>query len=1268
MLFEHLFEHGTRYDHALTSVNPPRNDERVAHPHTSVAVEPEGDDPRSWRRYRLVSDRALEVVYETDRDGVIQWISPSIEDLLGWTPDQLVGQPGHHLVHPLDAERLDALRTAFTGDPRPVTDLAFMVRAIDDSYRAVQMRAEPVLDATGAVTGSLVTLTAAQDRDAALRALATLSQANRILVQSSDETELLDRTCQALIDTGRYALAWYGRPVDDEEQSVAVMARAGEVAYLEQVTVSWGDNPHGRGPTGRCLRTGQAQVQNRFADDPEYRPWAGPASQHGFGGSVSLPVRIHGAIDGALMVYANEPGTFDALARELLEDLAADLGYGLERLRDVAALRDTTAREIEQRARLQGIFDSALDPLILLEGVRDDAGRLVDLRYTEVNAAACRYNRLTRQQMVGSRLLDLFPGQRDHGPLSEYFHTIETGEPTILDDYSYGHEVLAEERRYDIRAAKCGDGIALTWRDVTDRHLAAQDLADSERRYRLLAENSSDVIFLADDATAILWASEASEPTLGWSPRELIGHRASEYIHPDDLEPLRQAIDSSRHSGAIITPRYRWRRPDGTYRWMEAAGRPFDDEQGRHRRVVRLRDIDDQVRAERELLEREQLYRLLAENSTDVIILADHAFIALWVSPSVATMLGWQPADLVGSGPEAFIHPDDLAHVAGQHGIAQVGDDDLRQRYRVRSADGGYRWVEAAMRIVPAADDEARFVVRLRDIDEQVRAERELAAREEHYRLLAENASDIVWQISPDGLIQWTSPSIERILGWAPEDVIGRPKLDLIDPADRAQVERDRDEARSGSAAESEVRVLQPDGSSRWMAMSIRPLPSVADGMSRIVSIRDISEEVAARSQLEFVLGHDQLTGLANRATMLGRVEWLRTQVPRGRSQAVLCVGIDGLGEVNEALGHAAGDTVLTAVASHVVSAAGSPDAVGRGSGDELVVVLTDLVSGADAAEAAERIRLAVQEPVAVAHQRLTPTVSIGIATGGADVTGEQLLREASLAMRKAKNLGRDQCVFADPSLAAEAEQRITVETGIRNALQSTEFEPWFQPIIELAQGRVVGYEALARWMHKDGTLEPADFLAVAARSSLISELDLAMLDPVVRALARLPESVFVGLNVTGQTLARTPYAELVLQSLDRHGIDPGRLHLEVTETMLLALDEDVISRMRALADRGCRWYVDDFGTGYSSISHLRDLPVAGLKLDKSFTDGIESGDPTSRQLADGLVGLANGLGLDTVAEGIETEAQARYLRTLGWRHGQGWLYGRAVPLAELVP
>jgi len=219
---------------------------------------------------------------------------------------------------------------------------------------------------------------------------------------------------------------------------------------------------------------------------------------------------------------------------------------------------------------------------------------------------------------------------------------------------------------------------------------------------------------------------------------------------------------------------------------------------------------------------------------------------------------------------------------------------------------------------------------------------------------------------------------------------------------------------------------------------------------------------------------------------------------------------------------------------------------------------------------------------------------------------------------------------------------------------------PWLQPIVWLANGAVDGYEALARWQRAGGITEPSGFIPAAAHTGLLSEIDLTMVQQVIARLAGLPEATFIAVNVSGQTLARTDYAEVVTAGLAEHHVSASRLHIEITETTLLSLNDDLVRQMRALADLGCRWYIDDFGTGYSSISHLRDLPVAGLKLDMSFTSGIGAGDRTSMQLAGALIGLANGMGLDSVAEGIESQAEADYLRTLGWRHGQGWLYGKA--------
>lgn len=843
-------------------------------------------------------------------------------------------------------------------------------------------------------------------------------------------------------------------------------------------------------------------------------------------------------LDGALVVYANEVGAFDSLAQDLLEDLAADLGYGLQRLRDVADLVRTTREAEEQRERLQATLDSQFDPFIVLEGVRDDEGHLIDLRYVEANTAALAYNQMSREETIGARVLDLFPGQLEGGPMKLYFEAIETGEPVILDDYSYGNERLESDRRYDIRAVRSGDGLALTWRDVTDRHAAAKRLADSERRFRLLAENSSDVVILSDSALRITWISQSVQTTFGFDPDEVIGHTAADFVHPDDVSRLTQTIAHSDDQGVAARLRYRWRCADGAYRWVESVGRPLDDD---------------------------------------------------------------------GTG-------------------------------------------------------RAGRVVGMRDIDAQVQAERDLAAREERYRLLAENASDVVWQIEPDGRMSWASPSVTKVLGWNPDELIGRVGMDFIHADDRGRAIANRESVLAGSTFEGEFRVLCQDGGLRWMALAVHPV-NTPHGITRIVALRDVHDEVAARQRLEFALGHDQLTGLTTRQGVIDRIAYVQAQLTRWHLVGVLCVGIDALSEVNEALTHAAGDIVLTTMAARLVAAAGHPDLVGRGSGDEFIVLLTDLASGADAGAEAERIRLAVRGEIAIGDQQVFPTVCVGIATGGYGSEADQLLRDASLALRKAKNTGRDRCEFADPGLALEAQHRLTVEAEIRDGLRDDEIVAYFQPIVVLESGSVVGYEALARWERPSGVLLPVAFIPVAERSSLIHSIDITVMRCAVAALTQLPQDVFVSVNVTVSTLDRTAYADAVLAACAEAGVDAGRLHIEVTETMLLNPNEIVTSAIQRLAAAGVSWYIDDFGTGYASISSLRDLPVTGIKLDHSFTFAISRQEKTSFQLAQALVGLADGLELDTVAEGVETAEQAALLSSLGWKHGQGWLYGKAEPL-----
>ncbi len=341
---------------------------------------------------------------------------------------------------------------------------------------------------------------------------------------------------------------------------------------------------------------------------------------------------------------------------------------------------------------------------------------------------------------------------------------------------------------------------------------------------------------------------------------------------------------------------------------------------------------------------------------------------------------------------------------------------------------------------------------------------------------------------------------------------------------------------------------------------------------------------------------------------------------------------------------------------------AGAADRVGRVAGDEFAILLPDVVSAEDAATAAEAVLAAARGPVSIGPHELDVSVCVGVAVSdGTDA--EELLRDATTALRQAASRGNDRWEFLDTRLATAARARMAVQGPLREAIADDGIRPWFQPIVTLQDGRICGYEALARWVLPDGSLaDTEDFLTGAERSGVIVMLDDAMLRHALAAAAGMSEDLSMAVNVSAQTLEARDLAQRVSRHLQDSGVAPERLHLEVTETSLLHVTREMTDVMRAVAELGVGWWVDDFGTGFSSVTHLRDLPVAGLKLDRSFTADLQTDEHRARQLALGLVGLARGLDLDTVAEGIETQADADLLAGQGWAKGQGWLFGRAAP------
>ncbi len=664
-----------------------------------------------------------------------------------------------------------------------------------------------------------------------------------------------------------------------------------------------------------------------------------------------------------------------------------------------------------------------------------------------------------------------------------------------------------------------------------------------------------------------------------------------------------------------------------------------------------------------------ELAALVASETTDVLFVY-----RIWpdpcceyMSPSVTALVGYSPEDAYADPLliNAIVDPRDLPVLMGVDAVPIGGTYDFEVRWISR--EGSTVWMQERLRKVQRDDGSIVLYGAARDISAHRRVEASLAEAEELYRTIAENSLDVVFRTDIRGIVTWASPSLTEVLGWQVDEFEGSPIAAIVQGEDLERARELQSTLLSSGVehGEMEIRFATKDGRWRWMRVRSKPLRDAAGELvGGIDVLRDIDREVEVREALQHEYDHDGLTGLANRAALVARI---RQMVDAGATTlTALAVGLDDLKAVNEALTYTAGDRVLMVVAERLARAVGVRENVARVAGNEFAVVMAAPGDAGDAAILAGRLLDAVGGSMRLGVHDLDISVSIGIASSDG-LDAEALLADASLALHQAKQRGRGRWAFLDPATSDEARSRMVVRSRLRDALADGEIRAWFQPVVALPGGAVTGYEALVRWEHATGKLEePATFLPTAERTDLVVPLDRAVLRDAVALLARLGDERYVAVNVSAQSLAAPDLVEHVLKVLADGGVDPHRLHLEITETSLVHVTDEVQAAMRALAAHGIRWYVDDFGTGYSSITHLRDLPVAGLKLDRSFTAGLGAGDVTSERIVQALAGLAHGLELDTVAEGVETRSEADILAAHGWRHAQGYLFGRATPGSQV--
>ena len=534
-----------------------------------------------------------------------------------------------------------------------------------------------------------------------------------------------------------------------------------------------------------------------------------------------------------------------------------------------------------------------------------------------------------------------------------------------------------------------------------------------------------------------------------------------------------------------------------------------------------------------------------------------------------------------------------------------------------------------------------------------------------------------------EGKVTYWNRAAEELYGWSSEEALGRKLGDLTISEDSSDlVDEVASELRAGRSWSGETLLRCKDGSYVPVFGTATPLFDDRGNLAGMIGVTtDMSERKALEAELERRASHDPLTELPNRHAFIDRLDDALRRTRRKEDSpdvAVLFMDLDGFKTINDSLGHEAGDTLLVAVAGRIQNLLRYEDTLARFGGDEFGVLLERVEDPSEAIRVARRIVKALREPFSVTDYRMSVNTSIGITLSGANTDDpEGMLREADTAMYRAKEQGPGRYEVFDPAMQVRAQERLELEAELMRAVEQEEFVLHYQPIVSLRDGGMVGFEALLRWQHpKRGPLLPSAFLPLAEETDQIVPIDKWVLMEVCRQAKRWEgdhhSASFVRMNVnlsSGQ-LKGGGLSHTIEETLTRVALEVHTLRLDITEGFLLQASEDNARTLEDLKELGIRLDLDDFGTGYSSLSYLKDFPVDGVKLDKSFVEEL-GGDAAGTALVRKIIEMCHTLGLEVLAEGIETPEQVALLKEMGCELGQGYYFARPLPseeFAELLP
>jgi len=790
-------------------------------------------------------------------------------------------------------------------------------------------------------------------------------------------------------------------------------------------------------------------------------------------------------------------------------------------------------------------------------------------------------------------------------------------------------------------------------------------LQDAVSKTEAVVTSATDAIFtFSRDSLRILSCNPAAESMFGQPCAALVGVELGMLFEDSSAIPL-DGLASRRHVEVSA------RRNDGSSFPVEAVVTAAESDNDTFY-IGTFRDISTRKRAEDRIRRSEARYREFFENTGTAIFVDTPDGLIVVVNQEFANLVGWTKDEIEGRMTLKEFFRDDLDTVESNHRRRLSGQGAPRN-YEVLITNRMGRKIPVYMTVsvIPGTDNTLNSLL---DVSEQVEARDALERQHVHFRQLFESSPLGITLVDPEGRIVDVNPGFEAMFGRVAAEVRGQFNWHLVVPEDRREeVDAFRSNILAGRPVSCETLRKHRDG--RLIPVSLLGYPVQLDG--EIIGMYYIYHDITERKRFERELAHqafhDDLTQLPNRVLFLERLEHAMKRLKRreGYDFAVLMVDLDGFKKINDSLGHAAGDRYLQETGRRLVSCLREVDTVARLGGDEFALLLEEVGKPREVIAVLHRILKEIANPVRHNEEELFASASIGVVLHPHRYTSSSdILRDADTAMYRAKELGKNRFKVFNRSMHVQAMNVLRMENDLRRALENGELYLHYQPIISTRDDTIDGFEALVRWDHPvHGNISPSEFIPLAEETGLIVSLGNFVIEEACAQLRRWREalpglSVSMSVNLSSRQLYQKNLVELIGSCLDRNGIEPACLKLEITEGVVMLNAKETMEKLFQLKRLGVSLVIDDFGTGYSSLSYLQKFPIDSLKIDRSFISGnggeaeLET-QAENVEIVKAIISLARSLNLSVVAEGVEKEEQYGYLKRAECDEVQGYMFYR---------